>query len=256
MIRKTLYLLAALCLPSCALAMQTDETASTTLNTTESQLSLLEQFPPEIIVMVLDYLDPESKKALFLASKGLYDLRYLSTRITLIHRRGIPCLLKMPRLNALDIDCDLGSKAILAPILEKLKIVVFFRNHVRTADLEALRGSTQLRELDLSYTHVTNEDLSHLTGLVNLQKLNLRSCPYVSSDGLRAMGAMENLQHLDLRETDIKLNRKDLDFLTGVPNVRYLGLNRAIISDEVLAVLRVLELCLPHLQRFDLSIYP
>ncbi len=236
MIRKTLYLLAALCLPSLAMEAGDEASWAPTARTTatENQRSLLESFSPEIIVIVLDYLDPESKKALFLASKGLHDLRYIHKKITLKHAGGLPFLLRMSALDDLRIDCKLGSEAIPELVLKRLKILSFSSYlPVRAVDLEALGGSTQLRELDLSYTRVTDASISHLMGLVNLSKFKVRSCFGVSSRGLSVMAGWINLRHLDLGGT--RINIQDLGCLKEATRLHFLDLSNTNVTDETLA---------------------
>ena len=64
-------------------------------------------------------------------------------------------------------------------------------------DLKVLKDCSQLRELDLSSTLITDAGLKELTGLCRLTSLRVRS-PLVTDAGLKELAALRQLQELDL----------------------------------------------------------
>jgi Leucine-rich repeat (LRR) protein len=70
------------------------------------------------------------------------------------------------------------------------------------AGLAHLKGLTNLSNLNLDNTKVTNAGLVHLTGLTNLSSLNLRST-HVTDAGLAHLKGLTKLSGLDLSKTQV-----------------------------------------------------
>jgi Leucine-rich repeat (LRR) protein len=73
---------------------------------------------------------------------------------------------------------------------------------VKDADLEALKGMTQIRKLYLQNTAITDEGLANLTGLENLQSLSLNKTK-ITDDGLKNLAGLTKLHTLSLSNTKV-----------------------------------------------------
>ena len=92
--------------------------------------------------------------------------------------------------------------------------------HVNDADLEHVEALTDIKELDLASTQVTNAGLKHLKGLGKLERLYLDHTE-VTDGGLEQLNGLANLEHLSLtglEVTDVGL--KHLEGMTLVSLVR------------------------------------
>lgn len=65
--------------------------------------------------------------------------------------------------------------------------------------LSALAAVTQLENLTLSQTYITNAALIALQNMGNLRSLNISGCMRITRVGLRALSALSRLRRLDLR---------------------------------------------------------
>ncbi len=280
MIRKTLYLLAAFCLTSCALAMEEWEPALTMVPSVpfvqEEQdaepCSLLEQLPLELLKMIYDKLDPDSRKVFLTLSKGLQDLKGTWKSVTLKDEAGIPCLSSMPGLEALKIACEFSSQSILQlkPKVCGLKVLDLSDNKLWTEDLAFLVPSlTKLQQLSLRNCYIlrvknsgylaslallllgrgcSSEDLSYLANLTQLRQLDLNSCNHATHASLRHVAGLTNLQVLDLENTEITY--EGLRQLTGLTQLQVLSLADTRVGNKGLACL----VGLTRLRELDVSL--
>ena len=69
-------------------------------------------------------------------------------------------------------------------------------------DLRHLKALPNLKELDLFYTSITDEDLVHLGELIGLESLNLRNTS-ISNDGVAHLADLTSLRRLNLSGTEI-----------------------------------------------------
>ncbi len=65
-------------------------------------------------------------------------------------------------------------------------IVHFIGTPVTNAELEHLKGLTQLRSLDLARAKVTDDGLEHLKGLTRLRQLHLKGTK-VTDEGIKKL---------------------------------------------------------------------
>jgi Leucine-rich repeat (LRR) protein len=114
---------------------------------------------------------------------------------------------------ALAADAQLEK---LLVTVKKLKGKVEFEKGVRTdyltihlsdtavkdADLEALKGMTQIRKLYLQNRAITDEGLANLTGLENLQSLSLNKTK-ITDKGLEHVKELAELKTLHLKGTKV-----------------------------------------------------
>jgi hypothetical protein len=100
--------------------------------------------------------------------------------------------------------------------------------HVTDANLECLRGLTQLEELYLEGAKVTDAGLKHLKGLTHLQVLDLSGTD-VSDAGMERLKGLTQLQVLDLSDT--KVTDVGLEHLKELTQLRELDLWRTEVTD-------------------------
>ncbi|WP_164102272.1 leucine-rich repeat domain-containing protein [Candidatus Laterigemmans baculatus] len=113
----------------------------------------------------------------------LRDLEYLELNYTRLTDKSVEALSRLPRLSVLRLSGQFSDDSL---------------RHVG--------GMAQLRELTLGgveRTGISNEGLVHLRGLTDLEELNLYNSR-VTEEGLRHLSHMRNLRRLDLRKTDVE----------------------------------------------------
>lgn len=119
--------------------------------------------------------------------------------------------------------------------------VRFTDSPVTDADLEHLKGLTDLVSLNLSRTRVTDAGLEYLEGLTNLEVLNLSSTG-VTDAGLQHLGRLANLEALNLSRT--RVADAGLEYLEGLTNLKNLDVRDTQVSGEgELNLLRALPNC-------------
>jgi len=111
-------------------------------------------------------------------------------------------------------------------------------SQVTDADLEHLKGLSQLRQLYLRDTGVTDAGLEHLEGLSQLQGLYLRGAA-VTDAGLAHLEGLSQLQWLYLSDTGVA--DAGLAHLKGLSQLAYLLLNGTKITDAGLEHLKGLS---------------
>ena len=120
------------------------------------------------------------------------------------------------------------------------------RTQVHDAQLEHLRGLTQLQSLDLWDTQITDAGLANLKGLSKLQSLELGSTQ-VRDAGLEHLRGLLQLESLDLRG-DGQITDAGLVNLRGLSKLQSLKLSQTQVTDAGLEHLKGLT----QLQLLDL----
>jgi len=103
------------------------------------------------------------------------------------------------------------------------------------ANLERLKGLSQLKELFLSSTHVTDAGLEHLKGLTNLEVLALGSTR-VTDAGLQYLTQLTKLEALDLNCTQV--SDAGLERLKGLTRLKELSLQATKVTPAGVAELQ------------------
>jgi hypothetical protein len=80
--------------------------------------------------------------------------------------------------------------------------IYFYTEEATDAEVEHLRGLSQLKELELGGTHVTDAGLEHLRGMSRLTELDL-GFTQVTDAGLGHLKGLSQLQYLDLRTMQV-----------------------------------------------------
>ncbi|MBY0528168.1 MAG: hypothetical protein K2R98_32530 [Gemmataceae bacterium] len=101
--------------------------------------------------------------------------------------------------------------------------------------LTLLKECTNLKELNLAYTNITDKGLANLKGLSSLQKLDLYHTK-ITDAGLPNLTALPKLAELSLDWTGV--TDKGLEALKGMKQLQKLDLFRTKITDAGLASLK------------------
>ncbi|TVQ03809.1 MAG: hypothetical protein EA359_08505 [Balneolaceae bacterium] len=104
--------------------------------------------------------------------------------------------------------------------------------NVEHIDPELVRSLSQIASqlvwLDLSYTPVSDEHLTIISGLHALTRLNLNATQ-ITDEGIKHLGLLENLEHLSLVGTSV--SDASLETLSELPNLKNLYIWQTNISD-------------------------
>lgn len=122
------------------------------------------------------------------------------------------------------------------------------------ADIPLVGNMTQLDNLHLSGSQLTDDSFTHLRNLTRLQYLSLRTCPQITGKKMGQLAAMKDLIYLDLSETgltdealgsmpvfdrletlelrgDLQITGSTMSRLARCQNLKYLGMNTTSVSD-------------------------
>ena len=124
--------------------------------------------------------------------------------------------------------------------LRKIGATVFVRNgqvnevsanrtKLEDAQLPLLAGFTQMTDLSLEATRITDEGVVHLRHLQQLEWLNLYRS-HIGDRGLRSLGQLRRLTHLPIGET--RVTDAGLAHLRNMKQLVYLGLRGNPITDK------------------------
>ncbi len=98
--------------------------------------------------------------------------------------------------------------------------------------LAAIAGLSELEELILDETSVTDDGLRHLASLSRLKKLSLYAAHGVTGGGFEHLAALGELEVLDLSATDA--GDKVAEPLSRLPRLRWLNLADTLVGDAAL----------------------
>lgn len=140
-------------------------------------------------------------------------------------------------------DSELLQLAAL-PALERLELA-----HTRISDegVLLLRPLRRVQELNLLYAEqVTDQGLNAIKGWTELRRLNVRGTR-IADGTMGVAGGLAKLESLDVSSTGITEN--GLDSLVALVNLKRLEIGRNRVREEALVVLRLLN----DLEYLDLS---
>ena len=187
------------------------------------------------------------------AIKGWKHLKRLDLRGTRISDGTLEIVSTFPGLEALDIAhtevTDVGLENLIT--LVNLKELAVGRGRLTNSGLAALRMLPTLTHLDLGGSRATppdspggrgsgavipDETLNAIAALKDLRVLYL-GYSAISADGLRVLGALENLEKLGLQGCS-RVNDAALAELANWKSLRYLDVQEAPVTEKGLELLR------------------
>ncbi len=123
---------------------------------------------------------------------------------------------------------DAGLKRLLNA-LTNLEELYLEKTNITDAGLECVNALPRLRKLDLYCTKITNDGLRHLKGRRRLEELSIGYIR-ITDVGLEHLKSLTNLQCLDVAGPN-GLTDAGLRYLRGMPQLRRLNLGFAKVSD-------------------------
>ena len=137
--------------------------------------------------------------------------------------------------------------------LSKARRLNLCGSEVTDAGLAALSGLTQLEALDLRYTFITDEGLAHLANLENLAELHLGGFSRnvgtkITDHGIEHLRNMKKLTRLSLGGT--KVGDDSMKIVRGMTGLKHLELWQTKVADDGLADVAALA-DLEHLDIFS-----
>lgn len=147
------------------------------------------------------------------------------------------------RRSGAHVGCRNTGGALSNALLRKLfgdealpvLAVDFLGFPVIDADLIHLKGLTNLRELHLEFSGITDDGLMHLEGLTGLEELFLDGT-HVTGEGVVHLKGLTNLQWITLDGSDV--TDAELEHLEGLNNLLILELYHTQVTDDGVKKLR------------------
>ncbi len=114
----------------------------------------------------------------------------------------------------------------------KLPIRVVHLNglKVRDADIEPLKSLSQLEELRLEDSYLTDAGLAHVSGLKALQEIDLHKSLYVTDKGLESLKTLPKLSKLELSYT--RITDAGIESLLAMKQLKVLHLTGTRVTSE------------------------
>jgi internalin A len=162
--------------------------------------------------------------------------RWLVDRIGVDYFGHVTCVMLFP----------VATDGVLAKVglLTQLQELNLYRSSVSDFGLSHLRGLNELTTLYLGRTPVTDAGLAHLGGLTNLRELKLDSTE-VSDAGLAHLSRLSKLTNLDLRNTQV--TDAGLAHIRGLTSLSRLELEGSQVTD---AGIKELKQAFPSLKAY------
>ena len=122
--------------------------------------------------------------------------------------------------------------------------LVWFTNYknINSGDLERLASCRNLKVLSVRGASIGDADCMAIGRMANLEVLGLLGCSQITNAGIKNLGPLRKLHHLDLAFTPI--SDEAMDVIAGMTELRTLALNETQVTDvgfKKLAPLVLLE---------------
>jgi len=167
-------------------------------------------------------------------AKELKSISFFSSDAT---EKGLKQLHELPNLEGIDM---FGARRLDDRALQQLSKCSNVTNLSLSCGAEANMVSdkglaeigkmTQLKELSLSWTEITDKGLQVLQKLPNIERLSLHGANNISNDGLKEVARLKNLKHLELAGTNI--TDDGLKHIENLGHLKILDLRGLAIGDE------------------------
>lgn len=100
---------------------------------------------------------------------------------------------------------------------------------VADPDLKNLAQLTELKSLDLSLTHITDQGMQEIKGLPAVEDLSLYFAEYVTDEGIAAIKDWKHLKRLNLHGT--KVGDTGLEHIAGIKTLESLNVGSTLMTD-------------------------
>jgi Leucine Rich repeat len=110
---------------------------------------------------------------------------------------------------------------------------------VGDADLRRLSQYSDLRVLDLSLTHITDQGMQEIKNLRGITDFNLYFAEYITDEGVAAIKDWKELKHLNLHGT--KAGDTALEHIAGITSLESLNVGSTLMTDVGLERLTALQ---------------
>jgi hypothetical protein len=100
---------------------------------------------------------------------------------------------------------------------------------VGDSDLRGLKDLPELRTLDLSLTHITDQGMQEMKDLKGITDLNLYFAEYVTDEGIAAIRGWKKLKTLNLHGT--KVGDAGLEHIAGISTLESLNVGSTLMTD-------------------------
>jgi hypothetical protein len=114
------------------------------------------------------------------------------------------------------------------PFYEATFISTQYRDDFSDREIQLLKFMPALKRVELSYSAVTDGGLAHLSGLNNLETLNL-DCTHIGDTGLGHLAGLPRLRSLSIVDTSV--TDAGLVHIAGLKNLKRLSLASNGITD-------------------------
>ena len=154
---------------------------------------------------------------------------------------GPDFLARVVRIQSQDRTLSVNSFDGLESLTD-LREVRLARTHISDSVLERFSALRDLEVLHLSDNELSDDGLVHIVPLTRLMDLDLSHNSRISSDGLKHLRNCARLERLDLRYTSVDLRGlSHLGGLTNIKELRYFGTINADDEHTHLSALRALK---------------
>lgn len=204
--------------------------------TLASERSPLQNLPPEMKAKILENIEEPQKygavmKDFKAAMEDALKTHTLHIKASQLTKDNVETLKQVGDLK-LEIDnADDATMALIGQLTNIKEFVIFGSPQVTDTGLAHISGLTNLQFLNLFNAKITDNGLAHLSGLKNLKVLNLGQTR-VSDAGLAHLSGLINLKELGLSRTNI--TGSGLAHLSGL-NFEDIILSDTPITNEGLA---------------------
>lgn len=140
-----------------------------------------------------------------------------------------------------------GLKALSKLAPQTLQSLLLGGCEITDAGLNHLRNLTWLEHLDLSCNQISGEGLTHIGGMLLLERLELYGCE-LTEEGMENLPSLSSLRHLSMA-LHLELPDAALAHLDRLPALESLDLHSTTIGDGALVHLRTLH----RLRYLDIS---
>ncbi|QDT10834.1 leucine-rich repeat domain-containing protein [Planctomycetes bacterium K23_9] len=152
--------------------------------------------------------------------KGLPYVTVVNLNFTPVTDGGLSHLSDLKNLKELSLKMTQVTDSGIAnlqsfPALESLSFGSHVANGLTGKSVRHASKTKRLVRLDVGMIALSNDDLAELANLTNLQELSLSACQ-LSNEGLSFLPKLKQLQFLDIARNGGKMANKSLDYISSL----------------------------------------